>query len=107
MYHRNLLEDAGFSVEEAANGYEGLEKALQFRFELFLVDVNMPKMDGYQLVERLRANGETRATPVIMISTESEEQDRDRAYLVGANYYLTKPVRPEQLTATVSLLAGG
>jgi two-component system, chemotaxis family, chemotaxis protein CheY len=106
MYHRGILEGVGLEVREAANGYEGLEKALQERFGLFLVDVNMPKMDGYAMVRKLREQEEHRAAPVVMISTEAEQQDRDKAYAAGANFYLTKPARPDELITTVSMLAG-
>jgi two-component system chemotaxis response regulator CheY len=106
MYHRQILEAAGFVVEEAANGYEGLEKSAQVRFDLFLVDINMPKMNGYALVKALRGCGESRATPVIMISTEAEARDMDQAYTAGANLYLIKPVRPEDLSINARMLAG-
>lgn len=106
MYHRHILEEIGLEVAEAANGYEGLEKALSETFALFLVDINMPKMDGYTMVIKLREQEEHRATPVLMISTEAEQQDRDRAYEAGASFYLTKPARPEDLTVAVSMLAG-
>jgi two-component system chemotaxis response regulator CheY len=106
MYHRQILESAGFVVEEAANGYEGLERALQTAYSLFLIDINMPKMDGYSLVRALRARDESRAAPIIMISTEAEAQDRDLAYVAGANVYLVKPVRPEDLILNVRMLAG-
>ena len=106
MYHRSILESAGLTVEEAANGYEGLEKALSEQYALFLVDVNMPKMDGYRMVRRLREQQETRSTPVVMISTEAQQQDGEQAYQAGANLYLTKPVRPEDLSLIVGMLAG-
>jgi two-component system chemotaxis response regulator CheY len=106
MYHRKILEAAGFVVEEAANGYEGLEKALQGTFALFLIDINMPKMDGYNLVKELRDRAETQAVPIIMISTEAEARDKEQAYVAGANLYLVKPVRPEDLTINARMLAG-
>jgi two-component system chemotaxis response regulator CheY len=106
MYHRQILESAGFRVDEAANGYEGLERALKVVYGLFLIDINMPKMDGYSLVRALRANEETRPTPIVMISTEAEAEDRDLAYVAGANVYLVKPVRPEDLILNVRMLAG-
>ena len=106
MFHRQILEQAGFAAEEAVNGIEALEKALGRRFDLFLVDINMPKMDGYRLVAEMRQNDDLAAVPVIMISTEADAKDRDKAYLVGANYYLVKPVKPEVL-AQCALLMGG
>lgn len=106
MYYRDVLEQAGFAVAEAANGFEGLEKAVAESFDLLLVDVNMPKMDGYAFLRRGRTMPELQAVPAVMISTESGAQDRDRAYAVGANLYLVKPVRPEVLAEVAAVMAG-
>jgi two-component system, chemotaxis family, chemotaxis protein CheY len=106
MYYRDVLEQAGFAVEEAVNGFEGLEKAVAESFDLVLVDVNMPKMDGYAFLRRGRTMPELQAVPAVMISTESGAQDRDRAYAAGANLYLVKPVRPEVLAEVATVMAG-
>ncbi len=107
MYHRQLMESLGFEVEEAENGIEALEKGLVRHFDLFLVDVNMPKMDGYRLVEEMRKTPELQAIPVIMISTEASEQDMEKAYLSGANLYVVKPANVDELQTYAALLAGG
>jgi len=104
MYHRAILEAAGFAVVEAANGYEGLEKALSTAFDLILVDVNMPKMDGYSLVRALREQPSTASLPAILISTEAEASDARQGYAAGANLYLVKPVRPDDLTLNARML---
>ena len=106
MYYRDVLEQAGFAVEEAVNGFEGLEKAMAESFDLVLVDVNMPKMDGYAFLRRGRTMPELQAVPAVMISTESGPQDRHRAYAAGANLYLVKPVRPEVLAEVATVMAG-
>jgi two-component system chemotaxis response regulator CheY len=105
MYHRNILQEAGYAVEEAINGLEALEKALQSSFDLYLVDVNMPKLDGYGFLRELRTQDIPQA-PAIMISTEATEADRKRAYAAGANLYMVKPIQPEQLLAPIALLLG-
>jgi two-component system chemotaxis response regulator CheY len=105
MYHRNILQEAGYAVEEAINGMEALEKALQSPFDLYLVDVNMPKLDGYGFLRELRTQDIAQA-PAIMISTEATEADRQRAYAAGANLYMVKPIQPEQLLAPIALLLG-
>ncbi|MCZ8014815.1 MAG: response regulator [Limnobacter sp.] len=107
MYHRNILQQAGFSTEEAINGLEALEKAHTDHFDLYLVDVNMPKMDGYTFIRKLRESTEIEQAPAVMISTEAEAEDEVNAYLAGANLYLIKPIRPEQLLEFASLLVGG
>jgi two-component system chemotaxis response regulator CheY len=106
MYHRNILEAAGYGVEEAVNGIEALEKSLQIRFDLFVVDINMPKLDGYGFLRELRGF-DMPQVPAIMVSTEAEANDRKLAYAAGANDYLIKPVKPLQLLTHVKLLIGG
>jgi two-component system chemotaxis response regulator CheY len=105
MYHRNILESAGYWVEEAMNGIEALEKALQSQFDLYLVDVNMPKLDGYGFLQQLRGES-MRQAPAIMVSTEAAANDQTVAYRAGANCYLIKPVKPAQLLTYVWLLLG-
>jgi two-component system chemotaxis response regulator CheY len=105
MYHRNILQEAGYAVEEAVNGMEALEKALQTSFDLYLVDVNMPKLDGYGFLRELRSQAMPQS-PAIMISTEATDADRKRAYAAGANLYMVKPIQPMQLIAPIALLLG-
>jgi len=106
MYHRGILNDAGYDTDEAINGVEALEKAHSSHFDLYLVDVNMPKMDGYTFIRKLRESSDIKQAPAMMISTESEEQDETEAYLSGANLYMVKPIRPEQLLECAKLLMG-
>ena len=106
-YHRMIVESAGFRVEEAYNGVEALEKGLSEKIALFLVDVNMPEMNGYQFVTELRKSPDHNATPVIMISTEAEAMDTEKAMVVGANFYLVKPAIPETLTECLHILIPG
>jgi two-component system chemotaxis response regulator CheY len=103
MYHRSILEGAGYFVDEAINGIEALEKALTRPFDLYLVDVNMPKQDGYGFLRELRRQSIPQA-PAVMISTEAQGQDRVQAYAAGANFYLVKPIKPEELLAHCRLL---
>ncbi len=104
QYHKEILKQAGYDVYEVENGLEALEKSLVETFELFLVDINMPVMDGYSFVKELRQNSSYQFTPVIMISTEAQESDRISAYKNGANLYFTKPVKPDDLTGSVEIL---
>jgi len=105
-YHKAILVDAGFVVQEAGNGYEALELTLNQRFALLVVDVNMPVMDGYTLVEAVRTQSLVPDVPIIMISSEQEDVDSAEAYRRGANVYLVKPAAPEQLHLTARLLTG-
>lgn len=110
MYHRKMLGDAGWQIEEAINGLEALEKvASQPReqaFDLFVVDINMPKMDGYTFVRELRRLGPVGQAPVLMVSTESQSQDSSAAQEAGANCYLIKPAKPSELVLTAALMLG-
>lgn len=106
LYHRQILDEAGFAVEEAANGIEALEKSLATRYDLFVVDVNMPKMDGYAFLREIRSRPELYQAPAIMVSTEAEDRGRQAALQAGANLYLVKPAKPGVLLGAVTLLTG-
>jgi len=103
-YYRGVLEKAGCQVEEAVSGSEGLEKLYMEEFDLLLVDVNMPKMDGYSFLKEVRRAEDLKPVPAVMISTESGVGDMDRGFRAGCNAYLVKPVEPEELLAYVELL---
>lgn len=105
LYHRGILEAAGFAVSEAVNGLEALERVAESPFDLYLVDINMPKLDGYGFLRELRGKDIPQA-PAIMVSTEAAANDQKLAYVSGANLYLIKPVRPERLLAHVLTLLG-
>jgi two-component system, chemotaxis family, chemotaxis protein CheY len=107
LYFRSALEKSGFVVEQAINGIEAMEKALAQSFDLVIVDVNMPKMDGLSFLRALRnATAEVASLPALMISTEAAQQDRDDARAAGANYYLVKPVSEAELVRYATVLAG-
>jgi two-component system, chemotaxis family, chemotaxis protein CheY len=106
-YLRNALERADFAVDEAFNGVEALEKVLVRSFDLLIVDVNMPKMDGYAFLRALRARADAHAAiPALMTSTEAGPQDVAAAEAAGANYYLVKPVSPDDLVMHAKALTG-
>lgn len=109
MYHRKLLGDAGWRTDEALNGLEALERLHtqgDDGFDLFVVDVNMPRMDGYSFVRELRRLEDCHQVPVLMVSTEARSQDASNAFDAGANCYLVKPARPFEFVLTVALLLG-
>jgi len=105
MYYRTILEEAGYLVAEAVNGIEGLEKALEEPFDLYIVDINMPKLDGYGFMKELRSM-ELPQVPAMIVSTEAAANDKLRAYTAGANLYLVKPIKPELLLRNCHLLLG-
>jgi len=91
------LQADGFEVITAADGREGLEKAEKERPDLVLLDVMMPNMDGYEVLQSLKEMDETRDIPVIMFTVKSNAEDIERAVLAGAADYITKPFAPQVL----------
>src|SRR6478752_1816101 len=107
LYCRDVLERGGFEVQQAINGIEAMEKVLAQSFDLLIVDVNMPRMDGFSFLRSLRSGAaDVAALPALMISTESGEQDIAEARVAGANFYLVKPVAEAELVRHVCVLTG-
>lgn len=105
LFNRQILEKAGYQVDEAINGIEALEKSLLSMYDLYLVDVNMPLQDGFSFLHALRRQAIIQM-PAVIISTEAGEHDRLRAWEAGANFYLIKPVKPDVLLQLVAMLTG-
>ena len=106
-YYRQALERAGYHVDEALNGLEALEKVLLHSFDLLIVDVNMPQMDGMTFLRTLREKDlPVSAIPSLVTSTEAKPQDIAAARAAGANYYAVKPLKQEVLTELVDMLCG-
>jgi two-component system chemotaxis response regulator CheY len=107
LYYRDTLERAGFEVEQAINGIEAMEKVLAQPFDLVIVDVNMPRMDGFSFLRTLRrAAADVATLPALVITTEAGEQDLDAARAAGANFYLIKPVSQQDLLRHAAVLSG-
>jgi two-component system, chemotaxis family, chemotaxis protein CheY len=106
-FYRDILERAGYQVDEALNGVEAMEKLLQSGVDFIIVDVNMPQMDGISFLRTLRRQKlPLAATPAIVASTESEGHDMAAARAAGANHYLVKPLREELLLQYAALVSG-
>jgi two-component system chemotaxis sensor kinase CheA len=90
MLEQSILESAGFEVELATCGEEALAKAKSRRYALFLVDVEMPGMDGFAFIERTRADPALRVTPAILVTSRASAEDRRRGEEVGACGYVVK-----------------
>ncbi|MDA7817389.1 response regulator [Sulfurimonas sp.] len=103
-YHGSILKSMGIEVVEAENGMEALERSLDSNIDLFLVDVNMPIMDGYSFIADLRKQEAYKKSPVIMVTTQAKEDDKISAYKVGANMFETKPIKPDVLQAYIDIL---
>lgn len=96
----------GLSVVEADDGLDALKKLSSMAFDIIITDINMPIMDGLKLVKRVRSDERYKEIPVIIITTEGGQEDRNRALALGANAYITKPIRAPQVIETARQLLG-
>ena len=87
---KNVLENAGYWVETAINGLDGVDKAMSRQFDLILSDIEMPEMDGFEMIEQIRRIEGYKLTPIIVLSTREREEDKIRGIQVGANAWLQK-----------------
>jgi two-component system chemotaxis response regulator CheY len=88
-------------VTEADDGVDGLRKLATGKFDIILTDINMPMMDGLKLVKRVRSDPTHKNVPIVVITTEGSNEDRQRALQLGANAYITKPIQAPQVIAKV------
>jgi two-component system, chemotaxis family, chemotaxis protein CheY len=95
------LENAGYSVIEAENGEDALEKLAGSPVNMFIVDLNMPRLNGFELTRSVRAMNEYRFTPIVMLTTESQESKKNEAKAAGATGWITKPFKPDQLIGVI------
>jgi two-component system chemotaxis response regulator CheY len=96
------LSDAGFDVIEAVDGRDALDKAQQAQADLVLTDVNMPNMDGIELIRNLRELPAYKFTPMLLLTTESADDKKAEGKAAGATGWIVKPFDPEQLIATIN-----
>lgn len=100
------LTRSGYQVIAARDGEEALRLAGERAPDLMVLDVMMPRLDGYELTRRVRAEDSLRAIPVILLTARSQEADVDRGFEVGADDYLKKPFNPDELVARVRAVLG-
>jgi two-component system, chemotaxis family, chemotaxis protein CheY len=98
---RIALTGAGFDVTQAMDGEEALKLAKEQSFDLILSDVNMPRMDGIQLIRALRAESSYRHTPILMLTTDGSADRKREGKEAGATGWMVKPFDPAQLIATM------
>jgi two-component system, chemotaxis family, chemotaxis protein CheY len=91
------LKDA--EIVEASDGMDGLRKVTSDHFDLALIDINMPVMDGLKLISLIRGEDSLKEMPIVVITTEGATEDRERALALGADEYLTKPIQANRVLA--------
>ena len=91
-------------IVEAQDGMDGLRKVTNDHFDLALVDINMPVMDGLKLISLIRGDDDLKEIPICVITTEGANEDRARALSLGANEYLTKPIQANRVLAVARSL---
>jgi DNA-binding response OmpR family regulator len=101
-----LFDKQRFTILTASGGEEGVAKALAERPDLILLDVMMPKVDGFAVCRRLRQEASVRDVPIIMVTTRGEESNMEAGYSAGCNDYMTKPVDSVELAAKIANYLG-
>ena len=106
MAIRMALTGAGYAVTEAADGAQGLSKASGSKFDMIITDLNMPNMDGLTMIRTLRKSPAQCGTPILFLTTESEDAMKQQAKAAGATGWLVKPFVPDQLIKVVRKVLG-
>lgn len=101
------LRPAGLDVETRADGPSGLEAALEATPDLLILDVGLPRMDGWEVLDRIRGDLRTRELKVLVLTAHAQEETRERADKGGADAFLTKPFRPDDLRNVALQLLDG
>ena len=95
------LAEAGFDVLQAVDGQDGLDVLVNERVDVVITDINMPRMDGYEVIRQLRKNPAFKSTPILVLTTESETEKKNLARQAGATGWMVKPFDPDRLVETV------
>jgi two-component system chemotaxis response regulator CheY len=91
-------------IVEAQDGMDGLRRVSNDEFDIALIDINMPVMDGLKLIRLMRGEDSLKHIPIVVITTEGASEDRERAIALGANEYLTKPIQANRVLEVVKAL---
>ena len=106
LMERMILKQEPYQLITAKNGMEGVEKALEIKPDLILMDVVMPKMDGFEAVRWLRQRDATRSVPIVMVTTQAEAESMEAGYESGCSDYITKPIDSTELLTKVRSILG-
>lgn len=101
-----MLESAGYLFDTAVDGEDGLRKASMISYRMILTDLEMPKLNGFEVIQALRSRPETKHTPVVVMTTRARDKHRQMAMNLGANSYVSKPVEERMLLHEVERWLG-
>ena len=101
MLLKAALDDLGYAVVQAEDGMEALETIGGAAPDLLITDINMPRLDGFGLIERLRRQDRYRSLPILVLTTESSDEKKQRARAAGATGWIIKPFHPDKLSAAI------
>lgn len=101
------LKNAGFEVIEAEDGKDALSKLGTSTIDVVITDLNMPNMNGFELIRNLRANTNYKFTPILMLTTEGDDTKKQEGKNAGATGWIVKPFNPEKLIQVVTKVCGG
>jgi len=100
------LGNAGYQVVEAEDGFDALAKLSGAQIDMLITDLNMPNMDGLELIKKVREEGKHRFKPIVLLTTESSEEKKKAGREAGASGWIVKPFKPEQLLKVVKMVLG-
>ena len=106
MMERTILMKGQYEVVTASDGEQGVAKALEERPDLILLDVIMPRMNGFEACRRIREQEATKSTPIIMVTTRGEEPNVEMGFQAGCSDYVTKPINALELMTKLKALLG-
>ncbi len=106
MMEKMVLSRARYDLVTAADGEEAVEMATREQPDLILLDIVMPRMDGFEACRRLRQSEQTQDIPIIMVTTRGEAENVEQGYKLGCNDYVTKPIDSLELTTKIESLLG-
>lgn len=101
-----ILSSAQLEIEEAKGGQEALDRLDQGQYDLVVLDLMMPEVDGMQVLKSIRSKPETEGLPVIVVTAKNSDREILEGFQSGANYYITKPFEPRELVDSVELILG-
>ncbi|SHE56680.1 two-component system, chemotaxis family, response regulator CheY [Marinitoga hydrogenitolerans DSM 16785] len=106
-YHASILKSAGYEIYEAEDGAKALDILYrEDKIDIILTDLNMPNLDGFSLIKKIRDDEFYKNVPIIIVTTLDKSTDKMKGFEVGANFYIVKPSDPESLIESVKLALG-